>query len=68
MPSETLSHYAQEHGAKIIESYPVEVKETSLSGASGFTGIASALKEAGFVEVLRRSENRPIMRYFIQEQ
>ncbi len=31
MPSETLSHYAQEHGAKIIESYPVEVKETSLN-------------------------------------
>jgi GNAT superfamily N-acetyltransferase len=65
---EAAVQYAQEHGAKIIESYPVEVKETSLSGASGFTCIASALKEAGFVEVLRRSENRPIMRYFIQEQ
>ncbi len=57
--------YAREHGAEIVEGYPVEPKESELSGAFGFTGIVSAFREAGFVEVLRRSENRPIMRYFI---
>ena len=57
--------YAQEHGAKIVEGYPVEPKEHNLSAVSSFTGIASAFREAGFVEVLRRSEKRPIMRYFI---
>jgi GNAT superfamily N-acetyltransferase len=55
--------YAKEHGAKIVEGYPVEPTET-LSGDSGYTGVVSAFRKAGFVEVLRRSETRPIMRYF----
>lgn len=57
--------YARERGAKIVEGYPVEPKGTKLSGSEGFTGVVSAFRKAGFVEVLRRSENRPIMRYFI---
>ena len=60
--------YAKEHGAKIVEGYPIEAKESNLPSVSSFTGIASAFAEAGFVEVLRRSERRPIMRYFIEEQ
>ena len=59
--------YAREHGAKIVEGYPIEAKESNLPSVSSFTGIASAFTEAGFVEVLRRSERRPIMRYFIEE-
>jgi GNAT superfamily N-acetyltransferase len=54
--------YAGEHGAKIVEGYPVEPTET-LSGDSGYTGVVSAFRKAGFVEVLRRSEARPIMRH-----
>jgi hypothetical protein len=54
--------HAKEHGAKIVEGYPVEPTET-LSGDSGYTGVVSAFRKAGFVEVLRRSEARPIMRY-----
>ena len=57
----------KEHGAKIVEGYPIEAKESNLPSVSSFTGIASAFAEAGFVEVLRRSEHRPIMRYFIEE-
>jgi hypothetical protein len=30
-----------------------------------WTGLASAFQQAGFKEVLRRSETRPIMRYYI---
>ena len=60
--------YAKEHGARIIEGYPVEPKKTSMPDAFAFTGLASAFRKEGFVEVLRRSETRPIMRYFIGEQ
>jgi hypothetical protein len=30
-----------------------------------YTGAVSAFQQAGFVEVLRRSETRPIMRFYI---
>ena len=59
--------YAKEHDAKIVEGYPVEPGQTNIPPVSSFTGIISAFKEVGFVEVLRRSERRPIMRYFIEE-
>jgi hypothetical protein len=58
--------YAREHGAKIVEGYPIDAKSNNLPPVSSFTGTASAFKEAGFVEVLRRSERRPIMRYAIE--
>jgi len=60
--------YAKKHGAMIIEGYPEEPKKTSMPEVFAFTGLASAFRKAGFVEVLRRSETRPIMRYFIGEQ
>jgi hypothetical protein len=59
--------YANEHDAKIVEGYPIEPKQSNLPGSSGFTGLLSAFQDAGFVEVFRRSENRPIMRYFVEE-
>ncbi len=65
---QAATEYAKEHGAKIVEGYPIEAKESNLPSVSSFTGIVSAFAEAGFVEVLRRSEHRPIMRYFIEEQ
>jgi GNAT superfamily N-acetyltransferase len=59
--------YAKEHGARIVEGYPAEPTKTS-SGTSGYMGVVSAFRKAGFVEVLRRSESRPIMRYLGGEQ
>jgi GNAT superfamily N-acetyltransferase len=59
--------YAKEQDAKIVEGYPIEPKQSNLSGSSGFTGLLSAFQDAGFVDVLRRSEHRPIMRYFVEE-
>ena len=58
--------YASEHGAKIVEGYPVEAQGNTLPPVSNFTGVVSAFSQAGFVEVERRSERRPIMRYFIE--
>jgi GNAT superfamily N-acetyltransferase len=57
--------YAKDHGARLVEGYPVEVRG-GLSGYSGYTGIASSFRKAGFVEVLRRSERQPIMRYSVE--
>ena len=58
--------YARAHGAGIVEGYPVEPTK-GLSGSSGYTGVVSAFRKAGFVEVLRRGA-RPIMRHLGGEQ
>ena len=58
--------YTRDLGSMIVEGYPVEPLIAKLSGASGFTGIVSAFREAGFVEVARRSARQPIMRYYIR--
>jgi GNAT superfamily N-acetyltransferase len=55
--------YARENGARIVEGYPVEPKEGKAPDVFMYTGLFSAFKQAGFTEVLRRSETRPIMRY-----
>jgi GNAT superfamily N-acetyltransferase len=64
-----LLHAAVEHvarqGGKIVEGYPTEPRAGSLPDAFVYTGLASAFREAGFVEVTRRSETRPIFRYYI---
>ena len=61
---EAAVQYAKVHGAEIVEGYPVEPKGTRMSGSEGFTGVTSVFRRAGFVEVARRSQTRPIMRYF----
>jgi GNAT superfamily N-acetyltransferase len=60
------AEYAGKKGAKIVEGYPIEPKKDSMPDVFANTGLASAFRQAGFKEVLRRSETRPIMRYFIK--
>jgi GNAT superfamily N-acetyltransferase len=55
--------HAAAHGAEAVEAYPVEPYSTEMPAAFAWTGIASAFREAGFKEVLRRSRTRPIMRF-----
>jgi GNAT superfamily N-acetyltransferase len=57
--------HAQKHGARIVEGYPVEPKRGKMPDVFAWTGIAAAFRKAGFKEVARRSETRPIMRYVI---
>lgn len=52
---------ARKHGGAIVEGYPVDPKKDQ-PDAFVYTGLASAFREAGFVEVARRSSSRPIMR------
>jgi len=55
--------YARKQGGKIVEGYPVEPKKGRTPDPFAYTGLASAFRKVGFVEVIRRSETRPIMRY-----
>ncbi len=54
--------YARAHGARMVEGYPVEPKTKSMPDVFAWHGTAAAFRRAGFVEVARRAETRPIMR------
>lgn len=56
------ARHARKRGARYLEGYPVEPKKGTLPAAFAWTGLASAFRSAGFREVLRRAETRPIMR------
>lgn len=57
--------YVRQQGGQVVEGYPVEPKKDEMPAVFAWTGFASAFQQAGFVEVARRSETRPIMRYHI---
>jgi GNAT superfamily N-acetyltransferase len=57
--------YVKEKGGIILEGYPVEPRKEAMPAAFAWTGIASAFLGAGFREVARRSDTRPIMRYYL---
>jgi GNAT superfamily N-acetyltransferase len=57
--------YVRDCGGSIVEGYPVEPKKGSTPDPFAYHGLASMFRSAGFKEVTRRSETRPIMRYVI---
>lgn len=57
--------FVRAQGGRIVEGYPVEPKKEQ-ADAFVWTGLASAFVKAGFKEVERRSETRPMMRYQIR--
>jgi GNAT superfamily N-acetyltransferase len=57
--------FATKHGARIVEGYPVEPMTDKMPDPFLWHGVPSAFKAAGFKEVARRSETRPIMRLAI---
>lgn len=59
---EAATRFARKHGAKILEGYAVEPAKGPTPDLFAYHGPASAYRRAGFVEVARRSETRPIMR------
>ena len=58
--------FARSNGARIVEGYPQEVAGNRMPAPFVWTGLASAYRKAGFQEVARRSEKKPIMRYEIE--
>jgi GNAT superfamily N-acetyltransferase len=59
---DAAAEYARGKGATLIEGYPVEPKKPEMPEVFAFTGLASAFRSAGFEEVARRSDTRPILR------
>jgi GNAT superfamily N-acetyltransferase len=56
--------HARGHGAKIIEAYPLRTEITKLLPYERFMGIESTFEGAGFKVITRRSDRRPVMRYY----
>jgi len=57
--------HVKNRGGEVLEGYPIEPKKDRMPAVFAYTGLASAFKQAGFVECARRSETRPIMRFYI---
>ena len=56
--------WAISNGAHIIESYPFDTQQGVRSSAA-YMGVIPVYLENGFVEVMRRSPRRPIMRKYL---
>ena len=54
--------FAREHGADLLEAYPIDPRKPDVPPVFACHGLASAFLGAGFEEVARRSETRPILR------
>jgi len=57
--------HVKDNGGKVVEGYPIEPKKDKMPPAFVWTGLATGFKKAGFSEVARRSQTRPIMRFYI---
>ncbi len=54
--------YARSHGARLLESYPVDTKGKRRADAALFTGTQILFEKAGYTEFVRRKLSRPVMR------
>lgn len=59
---EAAADYAGEHGAQAIEGYPVEPRRDRMPDIYAWMGLVSMFEAAGFSEIARRSETRPLFR------
>lgn len=53
--------HARSCGAKAVQAYPVDTQDAQVHPDELFTGATSTFSAAGFVEVARRSDRRPIV-------
>ncbi len=60
--------YVKEQGGRIVEGYPVDPKKDRFPDVFAYHGLTSVFRKAGFVECLRRSDTRPIVRYRIESR
>ncbi len=59
---EAACAWAKERGARIVEGYPIDTHGRTYAPAFAWHGLVPTFSAAGFREVLRRSDRRPIMR------
>lgn len=58
-------NYCKAKGATIIEAYPVIPYSSKVPDAFMWTGMPTAFEQEGFVVAERRSNSKPIMRYYL---
>jgi len=54
--------FARQHGAALLEAYPTDPQSEKAPDVFVWTGLSAPYIQAGFREVARRSEHRPILR------
>jgi GNAT superfamily N-acetyltransferase len=59
---EAAVEYARKNGAGAVEGYPVEPRRDRMPDIYAWMGLASMFEAAGFKEIARRSETRPLFR------
>ncbi len=64
---EAAKLHARTGGARILEAYPIDTREKKMPDPFVWTGVFRVFLEAGFIEVERRSDTRPIMRYLFTD-
>jgi GNAT superfamily N-acetyltransferase len=60
------TEFVRARGGRVVEGYPLEPKKGRLPAPFVWTGLLGAFLKAGFHEMPRWSESRPIVRYEIQ--
>ena len=60
--------YAKEAGIKIIEAYPTTPTQEKLADSFAWIGLYKSFERAGFEIVDRTSKNRPMVRYYTDNQ
>jgi hypothetical protein len=63
---EAAVDHVRRQGGRIVEAYPVESKSGRAPDVFAYTGRVASFQKAHFLEVARRSETRPMMRFEIQ--
>ncbi len=58
--------WAAANGAHIVEAYPFVLSERARASAA-YTGVVPVFADAGFVEVVRRTPRRPVMRKSLEK-
>jgi len=58
-------NYCKAKGAKVIEAYPVVPYSSKVPDAFMWTGMPTAFEKVGFIVAEKRSDSRPIMRYYL---
>jgi GNAT superfamily N-acetyltransferase len=56
--------FVADQGGKIVEGYPALAKTAAVSPTFAWTGVLEAFLKAGFEEMPRWSESRPIVRCY----
>ncbi len=59
--------HVRSQGGRIVEAYPVPAKPGVRSTNYAYTRFVSAFEAVGFSLHVRRSETRPVMRYFVRQ-